>query len=425
MVAELLLAAAMFQRPAVPRAQTLVDAGIELSHRGRFVEAGAKVVEALSLDPAHSEAHYLLGLVRQQDGRPDAALRSFRAALRSDLGNSAARARVCEIETAAAIARESGYPAAANECRAAIQADPRDAEPRYHLGRNLAKLGDAAGAAREFAAALKLDPKLPGLRFEAGLAHADLKDWPRAIALFREVAAAEPSNGNARFQLGSLLVKQGDCAGAVPELEAAAESSQKYYLLAGCYKKAGRDADAAAAFAKVKDLREGADTRMQAKYRAAVARKHADAGRLADAEREFRVALELGPDSAIAVDLAVVLLRKGDAAGALALLANDASPLARYQTALALSKLGRQAEAVAVLEALTREKPDFAEAWYQLGVTRLSAGAVGEAESALSKACALRPDEPAMRLAWADALARSGRVAEAAEQRRIAARAPR
>ena len=77
----LLLAAALLQPPG-QRAAALVDAGIDLSHGGRFNEAADKFVRALALDPNLAEAHYLLGLIRQQEGRTDAALQSFRAALK-------------------------------------------------------------------------------------------------------------------------------------------------------------------------------------------------------------------------------------------------------------------------------------------------------------------------------------------------------
>lgn len=257
------------------------------------------------------------------------------------------------------------------------------------------------------------------------MSYIDSQDTDRAIPLLKEVVAAEPANTNARFQLGSALARKGDCAGAVPWLETATESGRKHYLLAGCFKKMNREAEAASELAKVKEAREGAEARMQAKYLAALAYRKVEAGALDEAIAGYRAALDLVKDPSIAIDLAVTLLKKGEAEEVVRLLGAESGPLARYQVALAYSKLGRSDEARATLEAVAGEKPAFAEAWYQLGVISLGAGKPEQAERALRIATRLRPDEAAMRVAWADALQELGRDREAREQRQLASRLPK
>ncbi len=418
MVATTLLAAALLQ------ASALLDAGIELSHRGRFPEAAGKFVEALALDSGLFEAHYLLGLIRQQDGRADAALASFQTALRLNPRYARAQARVCELETKFARARETGYDKALAACRRAVALDPADSEPHYHAGWTQAKLGALPAAMVEYQTALKLDPRLPGVRFDLAMAYADSHDFARATPLLQDVIAAEPANTNARFQLGSVLVKRGDCAGAMPYLESATEAAQKYYLLAGCYKKLNRDTEATAAFARVKELRAGADARMQAKYRAAIAHQKAEAGKLDEAIADYRAALALSPDSSLLIDLAVALLRKGDAAEVLLLLNAESDPLARYQVALAHLKLNQLGAAQAALERALAARPSFVEARYQLGITQLALGNSAEAERELAAAVQTRPDEPAFRAAWAQALDKLGRSADARAQRRLSGARP-
>ena len=160
--------------------------------------------------------------------------------------------------------------------------------------------------------------------------------------------------------------------------------------------------------AKVKELREGVGSRMQAKFRSALAQREAEAGRLDEAITEYAAALERAPDPdlavVLAVDLAVVLLKKGDAAKVLDLLASNESPLARYQKGLAHFRLGRPAAALRELDAALRTRPEFVEARYQLGVTLLSLGRPGDAERALGEATRQRPDDPAIRRAWAEAV---------------------
>lgn len=395
----------------------LVDAGITLSHQGRFAEAGEQFVRALALDARHGEAHYLLGLVREQAGDRAAARESYMAAAKFRPGFGEPVARLCELDAARAQANESGYDAALATCRRASALLPRDPEPHFHAGWLMGQLGNHTGAIQSFRAAMALDPALPNLRFELALAYAAAQNFAQATALLKQVVAAEPQNGKAKFQLGSVLAKQGDCAGAVPLLERAAEGAQRHVLLATCLKKLGREEEAAAEFARARAAREGAEARMQAKYRAAVARKQADAGQLREAVEEYRAALALTPDDVtLKIDLAVALLKLNDKAAVRELLAGERDPLARYQLALA-AEVPR--EAAALLEEIVRDRPAFAEAWYQLGVTRAGLGDAAGAEAALAEATRLRPDRGAFRAAWAEALARLGRAKEAAEQRRL------
>jgi tetratricopeptide (TPR) repeat protein len=419
-----LMAAALAQAPA-RQAQALLDAGIDLSHRGLFQQAADKFVQALALNPKLAEAHYLLGLVRQQDGRTDAALASFRSALEIDPRYAEAQARVCELSTLAARARDAGFADAQTSCRRAIALDANDPEPHFHLGWNAAKLGNHARAIQEYRTALRLDPKFPRVKFELAMAYLDTQDADHAIPLLREVIAGDRGNSAARFQLGSALAKKGDCAAAIPFLETAGESDRKYYVLAGCLKKMNRVAEAEAALAKVKELRAGTDREMQAKYRAALAHRYSEAGKLDEAIVEYRAALDLVKDISVAVDLAVALLKKDQPREVVALLGQETDPLARYQISLAYVKLGSLEEAYAVLESLVNAKPAFVEAWYQLGATALAIGKAETAEHALRTAVQLRPDEPRLRLAWAEALKKLGRIDEAVREIQLAGKMPR
>jgi tetratricopeptide (TPR) repeat protein len=337
--------------------------------------------------------------VRQQEGRTAPALASFRDAVKYRPRYAEAQARVCELETVTARARDTGFDGALADCRRAVTLNPRDPEPHFHAGFLQSKLGNLPGAISSYQTALKLDPRFPRVRFELAMAYLDAQQPAPGIALLKEVTATEPGNANARFQLGAALARQGDCPAAVPWLQSGTESAQKHYLLATCYRKLGRPAEAAASLDRVKALRDGAEARMQAKFLAAAAHQKAQAGQLDAAIADYRNALELAPDPSLRIDLAVALLKKGAASDVLPLLEGDRTPLARYQVALALAKLGRLDETAAALTAITAEAPNFVEAWYQLGIAQLARNQPAEAEQSLAKAVALRPDEPAFRQA--------------------------
>lgn len=424
MVVLILLAAAFFQT-AAQRASSLVDAGVELSHRGRFFEAAEKFVQALALDPNLAEAHYLLGLVRQQEGRIAAARQSFGAAVKIDPRYAAAQARVCELDTVLARAVDKDYDRALTSCRRAVQLDASDPESHFHSGWLQAKLGNGAIAVQEFNTTLRLDPKFPKARFELAMSYMDQRDPDRAIPLLEQVVKAEPINTNAKFQLGSALVKKNQCEAAIPWLQAATESSQRHYLLARCYQKLNRAEEAAAELAQVRNLMEGSGVRTEAQLLAAQAHQKAEAGELDHAIENYRAALQKTNDPTLTIDLAVALLKKGDAEEVIRLLGSRTDALARYQIALAHSQRDRFDQARTQLMQAVHDKPDFVEAWYQLGIACLRLGNIPQSERALRTAAKLRPDESAIRLALAEVLQAVGLDREAREQRDAAASLPK
>jgi len=402
-------------------ARALLDEGVSLSHQGNFAAAGDRFVRAIALDPAQAEAHYLLGLVRQQDGRKEPALESFKRAASLDARYGEAQARICELETDFALARESGYERAAAACRRSLTLLPRDAESHFHLGRVQMKLGPKPAALASLRTAVRLDPEIPGAQFELALAHLDLGQLPAAIEILERFVAANPSHGNGHFQLGAALAKSGACPAAVPHLERAPSHAQRHFVLSGCYKKLGRAEDAARELKSAAAWQANESTRRQSRFRAAAAKKHATAGAWADAAREYRSALELTPeDASLKIDLAIALLRTNREAEVLDLLAGERATVARYHSTLALTGLGRIEEARAALAGLVRDEPAFAEGWYQLGVVDLRLNNAVEAERSLAKAVELRADEPEFRRAWAAALEASGNAEAAKQQRRLA-----
>jgi predicted CXXCH cytochrome family protein len=155
---------------------------------------------------------------------------------------------------------------------------------------------------------------------------------------------------------------------------------------------------------------------------------HLDRGDAAGAEQRLRLAVACDPHSlpprrALAIALSR-LGRSADAVRELETACGQAPTDAecRFTLALGLSDVGRVNDAVAALEQAVALAPPFARAWYNLGLARAQ---VGRSEAALA---ALRRAEAADSL-WADppyaratVLARLGRLSEA---RAAAARALR
>jgi len=108
---------------------------------------------------------------------------------------------------------------AAAEYRAALTADPDNAEAHYNLANALTKMGRPAAAREHLLAALRLRPDFGRAAFNLATALEMAGDRAGAIARMREAAGLMPDFAPARIQLGNLLLQAGNAAGARAEIE--------------------------------------------------------------------------------------------------------------------------------------------------------------------------------------------------------------
>lgn len=83
--------------------------------------------------------------------------------------------------------------------------------------------------------------------------------------------------------------------------------------------------------------------------------------------------------------------------------------------AQSLQRAGRLSEAYEIYRTVLATRPDTIEALYQIGVISMAIRSYSGAAQALSKACELRPDDPMILRACAEALREAGDVARSAE----------
>lgn len=121
------------------------------------------------------------------------------------------------------------------------------------------------------------------------------------------------------------------------------------------------------------------------------------AGKLAQAEQNYRCALLLKPDFAEGhSNLGVVLFQKGEVAAAIdsyrqALKLNPDCAEGYSNLGVALGNQGKLAEAVACFQQALRLKPDYADAHNNLGLAWRDEGKLEEAKSCFQKALQIRP----------------------------------
>jgi tetratricopeptide (TPR) repeat protein len=209
------------------------------------------------------------------------------------------------------------------------------AQVQLHLGNCLARRGRFPEAEQEFRRAVELQPNLADAHYSLGRALGEHGKNPEAIRSFRAAIDIRP-----------------DYAAAYESLATALEAQNKTEDAVAAYRTAGKlytdKADAA---------------RVQLNLGACLARR----GRLPEAEKEFRRAVELQPKLADA----------------------------HFNLGVALAQQDRNPEAIRSFRAAIDIKPDYAAAWGSLGLTLQREGEFADALKALQKSRdLLPPDDP-------------------------------
>jgi tetratricopeptide (TPR) repeat protein len=251
----------------------------EAMRAGDLNAAAQGFAAVIKQQPAFAEAHFNLGLVREEQGDHDAAIASFQKALAlkphlhgANLFLGISEFRLNHLDQAhAAVAKETtAYPKdaaawmwlgvvdlaqdraedAADALDKAAKLKPDDQDILYHRGRAhllVSKnsygamfkldskswlvhrvLGQADAEAErhtdaitEYEAAIKLAPTQPGLHEELGSEYRAVNKIPEAEAAFGKELEIDPHNVLARYKLGAIAVEKGDGAKGKELIEAA------------------------------------------------------------------------------------------------------------------------------------------------------------------------------------------------------------
>ena len=218
----------------------------------------------------------------------------------------------------------------------------------------------------------------------------------QAVTLLRDLIHADPRNADARLLLGSVLMENGERSESIAQLSEAVrllpKSAEAHNALGEAYN----------AF-----------------------------GETSAARPEFERAVELDPRHAQAhVNLAAILLQQGEAARAVPHLdqairlfgrrADAAEP--HYLRAKIYSEERDTAKAASELQQAVELRPDFAEAWSDLGDARKNLSDGKGALSAFRRAVALSPQDAVAQARLGALLLDTGAAHEAVEHLDIAVR---
>lgn len=235
------------------------------------------------------------------------------------------------MQTAVGHHRAGRFDEAAALYRRVLQAAPEQPDALHLLGLAMGRLGDPAQALALVERAVAAVPGHPGYRFSQGNLLIEAKRWTEAAAALRLAVAGEPRDLAAKSALAVALIELRDGDGA--------EALLREVLAAD------------PGFVPALD------------NLAALQLKREDG---MGAEASARRALELAPGS----------------------------PQALNNLGSALHKQGRHAEAEPLLVQAIRQRRDFLEATYNLGLVRIRLHDHVGADSALRTALKLAPDDP-------------------------------
>lgn len=351
---------------ATPSAGVYDSVGAWFAEKGDLKCAAAAFEQALRLEPRSAEAHFDLGLVRQRQEKPAAAMSEFRLALKYDPGLLEAR---CALGSVLADSAE-----AEAEFRKVLAMNPKSVCALDGLAQVLLERRRYDAALAYWREALRIQPEAADLQLSlatatyqaakareaAALAAGDGVSVADAIRLFTELLKSHPDLTAAHFTLGNIYANE-----------------QRYREAADEYQEVTRrnPADIVALLARVKAL-VNVDAYEQALTPALdyVHRNPDDAsghvllgtvyrgmGDYAKAEPELELGAAKAPDDFQArYQLGFVLARLGKLQQALpqlrkALALKPQEKSAQFQLATVLYKLGEKQEADEIVKQLKED----------------------------------------------------------------------
>jgi tetratricopeptide (TPR) repeat protein len=357
----------------------------------RTEHAVALLKRALLIDPKVPEVRRLLAEVHLAAGRPGhaRAMLAYALDLRPDYGRA--------LRTLAALDRAAGMPVARQRYARVLELDPDDVDARRAYGELLADAGLMPEAQKELEAVLQAAPDDLGTRRRLVLVLAARHAGRELCAALEEILKLDPEDLEARMDLGAGYLSLGMKPEAAATYDEVLRRRPRH---AGALKLAGdlaRDrGDIKQAAAYYTKLRAVSPQDPRPVFLMAAA--HAEAGDLDAAARLYGEAARFpGMVGDAYSNLGALALRRGQPKQALWFLSQAVKKrpekaTVRYNHALALHRLGRNADALNELHAAETADPNDAGVKFLAGVVALRLGFIEEAVASFRGAVALDPN---------------------------------
>jgi tetratricopeptide (TPR) repeat protein len=257
------------------------------------------------------------------------------------------------------------------------------------------RLAESAGFLQK---AIELEPRLVGARLTLAQVYTLQGHKEKALPLLRQAIVIDPSNALARLALARAETERGNYASslqvATPVLPAFQQSPDGLVVLATDYVKT-KDSSSAAALAPQWNALSNVPSDWSVKFAVVLL----EGGIVPEAIDVLERAKQAGPPSyALDFNLAGAYLLKGDAARALAaydeaLVAKPDSVIALRQAAVTAERIGQLERSLSYWIRAKKLEPDTPDVLLGFGRVCLKMDLLDDAEPALTKAAALKPNE--------------------------------
>jgi protein O-GlcNAc transferase len=470
---------------AVKQADAAYRAGVAALARQDLVTAQTDFEQVVRLAPHAEEGHSGLGTVLVYRGRTKQGIRELQTALaikRTDtnarmnlaiayqqIGSSAkAIPLFAELEENARLQKQplsvpvlSAYARAlvatgkltqaAIKMKAALQADPRNAELHDELGSIYAQQKDWSAAQQEFTAAVQLNAEMPVAHLHLGLAM-QAQGEPDGLKELSEARQLAPDSAIIAIELGKALAEAGQDADAMPLFQQVLDRDPKsvvaMYQLALALQRSNRVQEAIVLLREVVAVEPDNSTALtnlgmaltQAQLakdaslapqdvtaRQDLAAAYVQLSQFGDAVNELRAALKLAPDlPQLHYNLGLALKMQDDAADAIPELEtaerlDPSAPEAPYLLGILYMQTGRYDDSAREMNISLKLRPENGDGWATLGSVYDKLNKLSEATSALHEAIRQLPNQPDPHLTLAAVLIKQNQPVEAAAERRKAA----
>ncbi|WP_339907558.1 tetratricopeptide repeat protein [Symmachiella dynata] len=201
----------------------LFNVAFENHQAGRLGEAESLYRDVLRVDPAHTDALHLLGVVAHQSGRHQLAVEMIQRAIAINGNNHLYHSNLGASQLAMGRLGD-----AIASCRRAVELAPKYAAAQFNLARAYQAAGETAAAEAGYRRTLQVDPRHAESRLNLGNLLFDRGEIQAAIEEFRASVQCNPNFAYAHYNLGNALLEIGQTDEAIACLQTTIQLKPDY-----------------------------------------------------------------------------------------------------------------------------------------------------------------------------------------------------
>jgi tetratricopeptide (TPR) repeat protein len=373
----------------------------QLYAKGEYDKAAKEYLALLQLDPSDADAYYHLGLIKAKQagsGNRQTGVAEFTKAIELNPSHRDARMVLAELYL-----RADQGSQAKKQVNIVLKHAPRDPEALLLLGRIASREQDTPRAIVAFSQSLDANPSVPEVYRELAAVHERSGDPDAAVAILRKALDRLGPGRGIGQDLADLLARSGKLHEAVLSyrriLEGEPRNEKALLSLADVYKQMRAWNEAEAVYRRLEEAGHAEQAKLL------LGDLYRTSGRPAQARLAYEQVLTSHPDSLTARDRLLDLLIETwniDEAWSRILAIYDKNPkdvMAWYFDGRIKTVRGKLDQAIDLLRAVIRLRPEFSAAHLQLGLALIEKGDQGQALQALTKAVELEPRDAEARIA--------------------------